>query len=153
MTLSNSAATLSYEQQKAQWDSQGAGDTSGQMIRIEAENASKTSSQMLYPTQDQSSPAVYPSSAKELLNNAIGGNSWRLVNQWIEWNFDVPEDGYYYVTLHARQNFVKGVYVSRKISIDGEVPFSELSDYGFHMSRTGGWIRFQMMKEMHTGYI
>ncbi len=160
MTLSNSAATLSYEQQKAQWDSQGAGDTSGQMIRIEAENASKTSSQMLYPTQDQSSPAVYPSSAKELLNNAIGGNSWRLVNQWIEWNFDVPEDGYYYVTLHARQNFVKGVYVSRKISIDGEVPFSELSDYGFSYEQNwrldtlsddeGNAYRIYLTKGTHT---
>ncbi len=68
--------------------------------------------------------------------NAIGGNSWRLVNQWLEWEFEVPESGYYNIGFHARQNFVKGLYVSRKIMIDGEVPFEELSDYGFKYSQT-----------------
>ncbi len=136
LTLANPPAVADYASQKAAWDAAGASDTTGQYIRIEAENAVKTSSQMLYPVQDQSSPGVYPSSAKELLNNTIGGNSWRLVNQWIEWEFDVPETGYYNIGFHARQNFVKGLYVSRKIMIDGEVPFEELSDYGFTYSQT-----------------
>lgn len=77
---------------------------------------------MLYPQQDQSSPSVSPSSAKALLNNSIGGNSWRLVGQWIEWDFDVPEDGYYDITLYDKQNFSRGIHVSRRITIDGEVP-------------------------------
>ena len=76
---------------------------------------------MLYPQQDQSSPSVSPSSAKALLNNSIGGNSWRLVGQWIEWDFDVPEDGYYDITLYDKQNFSRGIHVSRRITIDGEV--------------------------------
>ena len=78
---------------------------------------------MLYPVQDQSSPAITPYSAKELKNNSIGGNSWRLTGQWIEWEFDADADGFYNITLHSKQNFVKGIYVSRKIMIDGEVPF------------------------------
>lgn len=131
LTLGNDAVVKSYADKKAEWDALGAKDTSGKVIRIEAENAVKTSSQMLYPVQDQSSPGVYPSSSKALLNNAIGGNSWRLVNQWIEWEFDVDADGYYNIDLHTRQNFVKGLYVSRKIMIDGEVPFEEFNDYGF----------------------
>jgi len=101
-------------------------DTSDQMIRIEAENATKTSSQMLYAKQDQSSPAVYPSSPKLLLNNTIGGNSWRLNGQWIEWEFEIFESGYYNIAFFAKQNFVKGIYVSRKIMVDGEVPFEDL---------------------------
>lgn len=136
LKLSNEGRIASYAEKKAQWDAQGAADTNGKTIRIEAENATKASSQMLYPTQDQSSPGVYPASAKELLNNTIGGNSWRLVNQWIEWEFDVEESGYYTISFHARQNFVKGLYVSRKIMIDGEVPFEELNDYGFTYEQT-----------------
>lgn len=126
----------SYAEKLKEWDAKGASNTSGKTIRIEAENASKTSSQMLYPIQDQSSPAVYPSSAKTLKNNSIGGNSWRLTGQWIEWEFDAPETGYYNITLFDKQNFVRGIYVSRKITIDGEVPFEEVSDYGFKYSQS-----------------
>ena len=134
LTLSNRTRSAAYQEVKAQWDAQGAVDTSGHIIRIEAENASKTSSQMLYAKQDQSSPAVYPASPKELLNNTIGGDSWRLNGQWIEWEFEVPETGYYQLALVDKQNFVKGIYVSRRISIDGQVPFEEMLDYGFEYS-------------------
>lgn len=134
LTLSNRTRSAAYQEVKAQWDAQGAVDTSGHIIRIEAENASKTSSQMLYAKQDQSSPAVYPASPKELLNNTIGGDSWRLNGQWIEWEFEVPESGYYQIALVDKQNFVKGIYVSRRISIDGQVPFEEMLDYGFEYS-------------------
>ena len=137
LILSNRQSSESYAAVKTAWDSTGAADTSGQLIRIEAENAVKTSSQMLYAQQDQSSPAVYPASAKELLNNTIGGNSWRLNGQWIEWEFDVAQSGYYNIALFAKQNFVKGIYVSRRISIDGKVPFAEMEHYGF--TYASGW--------------
>ncbi len=92
-----------YEQQKKD----GVSDTSGQSIEIQAEYATKKSSRMLYPVQDQSSPAITPYSAKELKNNSIGGNSWRLTGQWIEWEFDADADGFYNITLHSKQNFVQ----------------------------------------------
>lgn len=129
--LGGARGVSDYASVKAAWDAQGAKATSGHMIRIEAENVEKTSSQMLYPQQDQSSPTVYPVSARELRNNSIGGNSWRLSGQWMEWEFDVPESGYYNISLYSKQNFMRGIYVSRKIFIDGNVPFKELNDYGF----------------------
>ncbi|MDE6713720.1 MAG: extracellular solute-binding protein [Lachnospiraceae bacterium] len=129
--FSNSEDPEPYAVVKANWDAMGAVQTTGQNIRIEAENAVKTSSQMLYPKQDQSSPAVYPSSAKELLNNSIGGTNWQNAGQWVEWEFEVPETGYYNISMYDKQNFVRGIYVSRKIMIDGEIPFAEMSDYGF----------------------
>lgn len=130
--LNNSEDVLPYSQVKEKYDAEGAVDTSNHIIRIEAENADRKSSPMLYPTQDRSSPTVYPYDAKELRNNTIGSNgNWKIVGQWIEWDFEVPESGYYYITLHARQNFVRGIYTSRKIMIDGKVPFEEMSDYGF----------------------
>ena len=127
ITFSNDEAIRPYAEVMAQ----GGQDTSGKVVRIEAENASKTSSQMLYPVQDQSSASVYPASTRYLLNNAIGGNSWKGAGQWIEWEFEVPEDGYYVISLHDQQNFVRGVKVYRKIYVDGVVPFEEFNAYGF----------------------
>lgn len=131
LTLKNVEKVTDYGTRKIMWDEAGAKETSGQEIRIEAENASKTSSQMLYPKQDQSSPAVYPSSPKTLLNNTIGDNSWRNAGQWIEWDFEAAESGYYNISLHAKQSYLRGINVSRKITIDGTVPFDEMSDYQF----------------------
>lgn len=132
ITLNNAEEVKSYTEVKARYDAAGAADTSGQLVTIQAEKANRKSSQMLYPSQDKSSPAVYPYSAKELRNNTIGSNSsWRIVGQWLEWDFEVEESGYYYITLHARQNFVRGIYTSRKVTIDGEIPFDEMSDYGY----------------------
>ncbi len=129
--LNNSEKVSDYAAVKAAWDAEGAKDTSDVEVRIEAENAVKTSSQMLYPRQDQSSPAVYPSSPKLLLNNTIGGESWKEAGQWIEWDFEVSESGYYNIATYCKQNFVRGIDVCRKIYIDGEVPFAEMNDYGF----------------------
>lgn len=109
---------------------------STEMITIQAESADLKSSQMLYPQQDQSSATVRPYSAKLLLNNTIGGNSWRLVGDWLEWDFHVNKSGYYNIELLCKQNFTKGIYVSRKITIDGEVPFAELNEYGFSYEST-----------------
>ncbi len=137
IVLTNSEEVESYETVKKEWDAMGTQNTSGIEVVIQGEDAAKTSSQMLYPKQDQSSPAVYPSSPKSLLNNTIGGSSWSHAGQWIEWNFRVPENGYYNISLFDKQNFMRGIYVSRKISIDGKVPFSELEDYGF--TYDSGW--------------
>lgn len=131
LILSNAEEAKPYAEVKAAWDAAGAVDSSGTNILLEGEYATKTSSQMLYPQQDQSSPAVSPSSAKALLNNSIGGNSWRLVGQWIEWEFDILKDGYYCISLYDKQNFSRGIHVSRRITIDGEVPFAEMNDYAF----------------------
>lgn len=137
--LNNSRKVQKYsEATKMQEEALVKSDSSGTTVRIEAEDANRKSSQMLYPSQDKSSPEVYPYSAKELRNNSIGNNSnWRLLGQWLEWDFDIKKSGYYYITLHAKQNFVRGIYTSRKISIDGEVPFEEMNDYGF--SYNSGW--------------
>ncbi|NLK99225.1 MAG: extracellular solute-binding protein [Clostridiales bacterium] len=131
ISLKNVEKIMDYDSTINSWNQAGAEESRGQYIRIEAENASMTSSQMLYPKQDQSSPAIYPSSSKTLLNNTIGDNSWRDSGQWIEWSFDVAETGYYNISLHAKQSYLRGINVSRKITIDGEVPFEEMSDYQF----------------------
>ena len=128
--LENADKPLPYE---AAADSSGA---RGISIRIEAETAEKTSSQMLYPVQEQGSAAVYPASARYLLNNTIGGNAWKNAGQWIEWRFAVPEEGDYCLTFYDKQNFVRGIDVYRKIYIDGVVPFREFSALPFGYGQT-----------------
>ncbi len=158
--LSNAETTQDYKTVKAAWDKAGAKDASETVITVEGEYASKTSSQMLYPQQDQGSCEVYPASPKTLINNTIGGNSWRLVGQWLEWEFTVPSDGYYEIALRDKQNFSRGVEVSRRITIDGEVPFAELSVYAFPYGQdwridtisddNGDPYKFYLTKGKHT---
>ncbi len=132
LAFSNNVQELSYADRKAAWDREGAKDTSGVTIFVEGEDARKTSSQTLYPKQDQSSAAVSDHSSRYLLNNTIGGTSWDKAGQWVEWQFEVPEDGYYEISLFDKQNFMRGIYVSRKITVDGRVPFKEMENYGFY---------------------
>ena len=151
LVLTNEAAISSYQDVLAKWESEmGAKDSAGKVITIEGEYAAKTSSQMLYPMQDQSSPAVSPSSPKELLNNSIGGNSWRLNGQWIEWEFEVPESGFYNISLYDKQNFSRGVDVSRRITIDGEIPFAEMAEYAFAYGQS--WREDVLSDENGTPY-
>ncbi|MHB8130473.1 MAG: extracellular solute-binding protein [Mobilitalea sp.] len=153
--LNNTQEVKEYSEVKAELDAKGAVDTTNQLITINAEQADRKSSQMLYPSQDKSSPAVYPYNAKELRNNTIGSNSsWRIVGQWLEWDFDVEQTGYYYISLHARQNFVRGIYTSRKVTVDGEVPFDEMNDYGFKYNNS--WHRTTLQssdKEEYRFYL
>lgn len=131
--LGNSEKIAEY---KTVLSTYNASEYSGETIEIQAEYANRKSSQMLYPQQDSNSPEVSPYSAKCLLNNIVGGGSWSMPGQWLEWDFEAPEDGLYEITLHAKQSYVKGIYVSRKIYIDGAVPFEEMNDYGFRYNQS-----------------
>ena len=63
--------------------------------------------------------------------NYVGGETWRSSGQWIEWNFEVPEDGYYNIMIKARQNYARGSVSNRTVLIDGQVPFDALSEISF----------------------
>ncbi|MDR2657584.1 MAG: ABC transporter substrate-binding protein, partial [Oscillospiraceae bacterium] len=132
----DAAQSVPYAQVKSALDAQGAVDSQEALITVQAEYALRTSSQMLYPAQEMGSASVSPSSPKLLLNNVIGGNPWRLAGQWIEWEFNAPSDGYYNIAMQVNQNLKRGIYVSRKITIDGAAPFAEMLDYGFTFAQT-----------------
>lgn len=150
ITLGNFKEAGDYEKVKAAWDEQGAEDSFGHLEVIEAEAASKKSSRMLYPLQDQSTPAVSPISAKCLLNNTIGGSNWTDIGEWIEWQFDVPETGYYNLSMYVKQNFNQGIKVNRKITIDGKIPFRELEAYSF--AYDGDWRMDELTDEDNKPY-
>lgn len=97
----------------------------------EGELAPYKSDSMLYPIYDRSSPVTQPYSVKNILLNTIGGGNWAAAGQWIEWEIEVPADGWYTLGMRVRQNISRGLYSYRNITIDGEYPFAELKEYAF----------------------
>jgi len=138
---------------------QGNGNANYKYV-VQGEDSSVRSSQSLYPLSDHSSPNTVPYSVTAEKRNYIGGNPWRIPGQWIEWNIEVPEDGLYNITVKARQNAVRGAVSYRTITIDGEVPFEEMSAVGFSYSTNwenvvlgdeeGNAYDFYLTKGVHT---
>lgn len=72
-----------------------------------------------------------PYSSSVIKINTIGGLNWRIPGQWIEWEVDVPETGFYKLAFKTQQNYVRGIYSTRKLTIDGTVPFAEMAKVPF----------------------
>ena len=96
-----------------------------EVIIVEAENIYSKSSFTVYPTSDKSSAGTYPQHPAYTLLNIIDGTKWSKVGQWLEWEVDVPDSGFYAIAPRFKQNTYEGGYVSRQIRIDGNVPFEE----------------------------
>lgn len=120
-----------YETVLKEYEANAYPDTDGEVIALEAEKAKYKSTPMLYGFADRSSPAVTPYHAGKIKVNAIGGNSWSTVGEWIEWEVEAPESGLYKLGFNVRQNFVRGVPVKRALTIDGRTPFSEMKEVDF----------------------
>lgn len=103
-------------------------------VTIQGEESTRRSESSLYAKYDRSSPTTYPNSVTNTILNYVGGETWKSTGQWIEWEFEVPEDGYYNITIKGRQNYQRGSVSNRKIYIDGELPFAELSEVSFAYS-------------------
>lgn len=98
---------------------------------IQGEDSTYRSESSLYAKFDRSSPTTQPNSVTTTVLNYVGGDAWRSSGQWIEWDFDVPEDGYYNIMVKGRQNYSRGVVSSRSVYIDGEIPFKEMQEIAF----------------------
>ena len=108
---------------------------SGQIVAtFEAEEGARKSTPMLIPEFDRASPYTSPVSNRELFLNMIGGERWSIPGQWLEWTFDVPTDGYYKIGFRSRQNILAGGFTSRRLYINGEVPFAEAESVHFDHS-------------------
>ena len=98
---------------------------------IQGEAATLRSEPSLYAKYDRSSPTTVPNSVTKTVLNYSGGDAWNSAGQWIEWDVEVPEDGYYNITIKGRQNYARGSVSSRSLYIDGEIPFQEVSVISF----------------------
>jgi ABC-type glycerol-3-phosphate transport system substrate-binding protein len=101
------------------------------VLKVQGEDAVRRSDPSLYAIYDRSSGATDPASVAKIKLNMIGGQSWRVAGQWIEWDFFVPADGLYRFTIKGRQNYNRGFVSNRSVLIDGQIPCTELAAVPF----------------------
>lgn len=132
LTISAVQQFDSYEEYKAKQPAANASDTARKYIQvIEGEDSTLRSESSLYAKYDRSSPTTQPNSVTKTVLNYVGGEAWRSAGQWIEWEFEVPEDGYYNITIKGRQGYARGSVSNRTVYIDGEIPFAEMKEVAF----------------------
>ena len=151
----------SYEEYAAKYpDISDQAMTAGYIQTIQGEDSTLRSESSLYAKYDRSSPTTYPNSITNTVLNYVGGDTWRSSGQWIEWEFEVPEDGYYNIMIKGRQNYSRGSVSSRTVYIDGEIPFSEMKEISYAYSNdweckdladdNGVPYNFYLTKGIHT---
>ncbi len=141
----------SYEEYlMAQTGSAATGEGLTYIQVVQGEDANLRSESSLYAKYDRSSPTTYPNSVMNTVLNYTGGEAWSTAGQWIQWDFEVPEDGYYNITVKGRQNYSRGSVSSRSVYIDGEMPFDEMKEISFDYS--SDWNCMTLADEEGTPY-
>lgn len=115
----------------AQTGTKAAGSGLDYVQIVQGEDSTVRSESSLYAKYDRASAITKPYSITKTILNYIGGEAWRNPGQWIEWNVEVPEDGYYHLCIKGRQNYDRGNISYRSLSIDGEAPFDEMKQVAF----------------------
>ena len=135
LTLTPVQSFVSYADYKAaQPDVAMSADAEKACIVVQGEASTVRSSPSLYARYDRSSPATVPNDVYHTVMNYIGGDAWNIAGQWIEWEFEVPENGYYNISIKARQMYQRGAMSCRTVYIDGAVPFEDLASVAFKYS-------------------
>ena len=133
LTLGQREAAISYEEYLQKNPAVTVGDL--QPIRIQGEDAVLKSDASLFPQGDRSSPANDPIDVHHVKLNVIGSESWSDPKQWLAWEFEVPETGWYQLAIRLRQNFASGSVANRALYIDGALPYAECADLSVSYNR------------------
>jgi ABC-type glycerol-3-phosphate transport system substrate-binding protein len=97
---------------------------------IEAEQMTKKSDSSLQMSASMDELAS-PKSDGKIVFNMVDGQRWKRSGQWAEWQFEVPENGFYTIHLKYAQPYRLDAKVFRNIMIDGTYPFKEMEAYPF----------------------
>ena len=118
----------SYEQYKEKFKDKPSG---GQVMRQEAELTLLKNSRILYPTYDRTDCATLPNDAYNIRLNTIGQANWSSPGDYISWEANVTESGWYTLYFRARQNYKENAASYRRLYINGTVPFYEAENISF----------------------
>ena len=142
---------LTYEEYlAAQPKEEGSSEAKNFQLTIQGEDSVLRSESSLYAKYDRSSPTTVPNSVTHTVLNYVGGETWRSNGQWIEWNFDIPEDGWYHIMVKGRQNYSRGSVSNRSVMIDGEIPFDGMDEISF--SYGNDWSSLTLADKEGTPY-
>jgi len=146
---------VKYEDVLADYEKKGYKEFAGEPFKIQAELPSAVSSSSIIPTTDSVSPSTYPQSAKASLRNIISSSE---IGEWVEYEIDFPESAIYTFVIRYRQDSSSNP-VSRKILIDGELPYDQAQfsqfDFGDNWQTTAltngeEVLKFYIEKGVHT---
>lgn len=112
-----------YEEIKVEYEKNGY-STVDECVTIQAEKNALKSDKNLSATYDKASVCVTPYSSTNIKINIIGSN-WNTSGQFLSWDFTPKKSGLYKIAVCYRQDGSDGRYVSRRLKINGEVPFEE----------------------------
>ncbi len=116
----------------------GKEDSAADAFRVlNGESPSLRSDASIQPKYDIQNASTQPSDPEKMKLNALSGTNWSQAGQWVEWQFDIEKSGWYYIDIKAMQSEKNGMYVYRRILLDGEVPFDQLNEVEFPYS--GNW--------------
>ncbi len=118
LTLMPYQAADSYEAYREKLKAMGISDAQGtDTIKIEAENPTRTSSNVVYPIEDRASALTSPVDPSVQLLNTIGGEKWATPGQWVEYSFAVDSSGWYDIYTRFKQSYLDGMYTSRALTV------------------------------------
>lgn len=122
-----------YEEYVNEKEKEGAKDATDYIKIYEAEDSTirTSSSPTLYPISDRNSSANNPSDPVLQKYNAVGGSKWSTAGDYLEWEIEVPTSGFYYIAFRAKQDLSRGLFTTRKLYVNGEVPFEEAENCRF----------------------
>ena len=138
-------AIPSYESVKQMYADKGYQSADGEITNIQAEFPDFVSDSSVYPSNDKTSSATYPSVSKAQLHNVIGKNSYDALGQWAAYKFSVDKTGLYKLNMRYQQSTLQGMYLCRTLKLQGgmysdadgmpTVPFMEAYDTQFPYSK------------------
>ncbi len=118
--------TISYDEYlKKHEGNVNNGDIEGGSIKLEGELYTSTSDRSVYPTADHSSAITSPQNASREVLNMVSEDNWKTLGQWASWVVDAPKAGYYKIAVRYRQSTNDGLFSSRILRVNGEIPFDE----------------------------
>ena len=127
----------------------------GVLTKYEAEDSKirSASSPTLYPSTDRTSANNYPVDPVKTKYNCVGGSKWSTVGDAIYWDIEVEEDGFYNLAFRAKQDLSRGLFSTRKLLLDGVVPFSEANNCRFYYDSNYSIITIGNEKEAFYLYL
>ena len=153
ITLTQEDDLPTYAEYVEKYKNEGVKDVVNYIELFQAENYYEQASAQLWPDADKSSSLTRPWDYD--INNPVkfdydhirinfgGGAQWKTPGHWISWKIVVPEggSGFYNLGIKYRQNYLDGLFSSRKVYIDGQVPFKEMNGVRFNYSSSWSNLR------------